>query len=71
MDKLRLRAHGLYLAPTARDEALKWITKNMRNVSRHCRDNEFAVIDKLVMIYPRNDLAEQIKQGLHGGPNLR
>jgi hypothetical protein len=71
VDRVRLRAHGLWLAPPARSEALKWITKNMRNVSRHCRDSEFAVIDKLVMIYPRNDLADQIKQGLHGGPDLR
>lgn len=69
--KVYLRAHGWRRAPRAEFYALKWLTKGMRNVSRHNRENEESEIDKMVLIYPRNDLAEQIKQGLHGGPNLR
>lgn len=71
VDRAYLRAHGLRFAPRAEFDALKWLTKGMRNVSRHTRDYEATEIDKMVMIYPRNDLAEQIEKGLHGGPHLR
>ncbi|MEJ7805450.1 MAG: hypothetical protein WKG03_05965 [Telluria sp.] len=56
--KRQLRSYGVRSAPDARDDALKWLTKGMRMVSRHCLDNECAVIDTKVLIYPRNDLAE-------------
>lgn len=55
-DKAYFRAHGIRVAPSARQYALKWLTKGMRMVSRHCADEECVDIDVKTLIYPRYDL---------------
>lgn len=39
------------------DETLMWLTKGMKNVSRHCAHKERVEIDKKVMIFPVFDNA--------------
>jgi len=56
-DKTYFRNHGLYRANPAYYEALKWLSKGMKKVSRHmvgCFDNEESL--KKAMIYPRFEL---------------
>jgi hypothetical protein len=57
VDRQYFRRYGCRRSPPARADALKWLTKGMKMVSRHCLDSECADIDKKVLIYPRNDLA--------------
>jgi predicted nucleotidyltransferase len=57
IDKGFLRRIGIALAPSARREALKWLTKGMRKVSRHSADEETVPIDIKILLYPRNDFA--------------
>lgn len=52
-DKEYYRRHGIKVAPCAEIEALKWLTKGMRNVSRHIASREAIPIDTKVEIYPR------------------
>lgn len=47
-----LRRYGVYCTRSSHNEALMWLTKGMKNVSRHCTDNEQVEIDVKVMIYP-------------------
>jgi predicted nucleotidyltransferase len=56
IDKEYQRRYGMQMAPFARDEALKWLTRGMRKVSRHWADQEATPIDVKVLLYPRNDL---------------
>ncbi len=56
LDKEYLRRYGMWQAVSAEKEALKWLTKGMRKVSRHTLPDEAAVIDIKVLLYPRNDL---------------
>lgn len=44
------------MARDNRDVFLKWLTKGMRGVSRHCRDTDGVVLDVQTLIYPRYDL---------------
>ena len=46
------------LARDNRDIFLKWLTKGMRGVSRHCRDQDVVVLDVQTLIYPRYDLEQ-------------
>lgn len=63
LDKRYFRNYGIRLALPSRDEALKWLTKGMRKVSRHCVDTERVEIDVKVMIYPRMDLFCNVQSG--------
>lgn len=57
LDKRALRSYGYWHAISSTNEALKWISRGMRNVSRHCTDLEGGLdLGPKVMIYPRNDL---------------
>lgn len=57
LDRRHARAFGVRLAIDSEHEALKWLTKGMRKVSRHSFENEKGLdLSPLVMIYPRNDL---------------
>lgn len=56
IDKRKLRSYGYRTAICAETEALKWLTKGMKNVSRHDTKYEAMEIDVKVLIYPRNDL---------------
>jgi predicted nucleotidyltransferase len=58
VNKDYLRRYGVRLAPSADDEALKWLTRGMRNVSRHTTLTDEVQPDVKVLIYPRNDLAD-------------
>lgn len=51
-----LRRHGVRCAPQSRDYFLKWLTKGMRGVSRHCTDMDCVELDVKTLIYPRYDL---------------
>lgn len=50
------RSYGIRVAKDSRAAALKWLTKGMRNVSRHCRDEELTVFDVQVEVYPNFEL---------------
>lgn len=57
LDRRLARAFGIRLAIDGENEALKWLTKGMRKVSRHSFEDERGLdLSPLVMIYPRNDL---------------
>ena len=56
IDKGSYRRSGVRVARNNRDEFLKWLTKGMRGVSRHCRDQDIVVLDVQALIYPRYDL---------------
>jgi predicted nucleotidyltransferase len=56
INKQYLRSYGYKDAIDARHEAMKWLTKGMRKVSRHLKDAEAVPIDVKVLLYPRNDL---------------
>ncbi len=47
------RRYGMDRAKPSIDEALKWLTKGMRKVSRHTTALECAKIDVKKMIYPQ------------------
>lgn len=51
-DPAYLRRYGMRTTRKSSSEALMWLTKGMRNVSRHCTDTEKVEIDVKVMIYP-------------------
>jgi len=55
-DKEARRRYG-YLEPvSATDEALKWLTKGMKKVSRHIAATEKVEIDVKILLYPRNEM---------------
>lgn len=54
-----LRRYGVHCARSSCNEALMWLTKGMKNVSRHCVDDEQVEIDVKVMIYPTFELRMQ------------
>ena len=56
IDKEAQRRFGIRVARDNRDVFLKWLTKGMRGVSRHCRDTDGVVLDVQTLIYPRYDL---------------
>jgi hypothetical protein len=56
IDKEAHRRFGIRVARDNRDVFLKWLTKGMRGVSRHCRDMDGVVLDVQTLIYPRYDL---------------
>ena len=56
IDKDARRRHGIRVARDNRDVFLKWLTKGMRGVSRHCRDTDCVKLDVQTLIYPRYDL---------------
>jgi len=60
-DKRELRSYGIKCAPSSREYFLKWLTRGMRKVSRHCRDSDCVQLDVQTLIYPRYDL-----EALHG-----
>lgn len=47
------RRHGVDLVKPSINEALKWLTKGMRKVSRHTTASECVEIDVKKMIYPK------------------
>jgi hypothetical protein len=53
LDKDYYRRYGVRLPVSSRDTCLKWLTKGMKLVSRHCADQEEVEIDVKVEIYPR------------------
>jgi len=55
-DRRYYQLYGVRRAPNCRNQALIWLTKGMRKVSRHLLDTEEVEIDVKVMIYPCNDL---------------
>lgn len=55
-DKEARRRYGYTVTVSAVDEALKWLTKGMKHVSRHIAATERIPIDVKVLLYPRNDL---------------
>ena len=63
LDKPMYRAGGYRLAACSHQEALKWLTKGMRLVSRHTTESEGLfrknLIDVKKMIYPRYELDSQ------------
>ena len=56
LDRRYFRAHGIRCAIESREDFLKWLTKGMRLVSRHCADSEGAVLDVKKLIYPRYEM---------------
>lgn len=56
IDKQYKRRHGWRVAPSQRQYFLKWLTKGMRGVSRHCLDDDVVQLDVKTLIYPRYDL---------------
>lgn len=55
-DRRFFRACGVKVAPDAEHQALAWIAKGMKKVSRHPLHMEGIEIDVKVMVYPRDDL---------------
>ena len=56
IDKDARRRFGVRVARGNRAVFLKWLTKGMRGVSRHCRDLDAVELDVQTLIYPRYDL---------------
>ena len=56
IDKEARKRFGVRVARDNRTVFLKWLTKGMRGVSRHCRDMDGVVLDVQTLIYPRYDL---------------
>jgi len=56
LDRQFHKATGMRVALSATHEALKWMTKGMKKVSRHTTHNESAELDVKVLIYPRWDM---------------
>ena len=50
------RSCGVRCARSSKEEAMKWLTKGMKKVSRHCAKSEKAPLDVKVMIYPKFEL---------------
>lgn len=57
INKRFYRSCGVRTAPDSREYALKWLTKGMKLVSRHCSDSDSVVLDVKTLIYPRFELA--------------
>jgi predicted nucleotidyltransferase len=55
-DRDYFRRFGVRVAGCSRWYMLKWLTRGMKNVSRHFTDVEGVEIDVKVLIYPRNNL---------------
>lgn len=51
-NKAYYRAHGLRVPIDSGHEARKWLTKGMKNVSRHDTESEATIFDVKVQIYP-------------------
>ena len=66
IDKSRARKYGWFTSKDSIPEALKWLTKGMKMVSRHTLEGEGAApFAEQVLIYPRWDmdaLADTIEQ---------
>lgn len=56
INKQYLRSYSIPVARSTTEEALKWLTKNMRMVSRHTTQSERVEIDVKKMIYPRYEM---------------
>lgn len=54
-NKSYLHAHGIRVCESSEEYAIKWLTKNMRFVSRHTTDHEAARPIEMTLIYPRFD----------------
>lgn len=52
-DPAYLRATGVRIPRDSKEEAYKWLTKGMRNVSRHDAAIEMIKIDKKIEIFPK------------------
>ena len=57
VNKRFLHSYGIKTSQDGENEALKWLTKGMRFVSRHTLTDECAVLDVKTLIYPRYDLS--------------
>jgi len=57
IDKRYHRSYGIRAAPDSRSYALKWLTKGMKLVSRHCTDMDAVALDVKTLIYPRFELS--------------
>jgi hypothetical protein len=55
-DKRVWRSYGYRIRPDSRHQALVWLTRGMRHVSRHLVGVEQAPIDVKCLIYPRWEL---------------
>lgn len=55
-NKAYYRAHGIKATNCSSHEARKWITKGMKQVSRHDTESEATIFDLKVQIYPRFEL---------------
>lgn len=53
MDKEYYRRYGIKVPQSSEVDALKWLTKGMRQVSRHTTKSEQIEIDVKLEIYPR------------------
>ena len=58
IDKRYHHSYGCHVLPCSRKETMKWLTKNMKNVSRHDLREERIPIDIMYLIYPRWDIPE-------------
>ena len=56
LDKRYYRATGIKVARSPTQEALKWISKGMKMVSRHTTNSESVDIDVKKLIYPRYEM---------------
>ena len=62
-DRRYFRSYGgIKVAPSAELQALAWLSKGMKKVSRHPLHMEEVEIDVKVMIYPRDDLTAHMEQ---------
>lgn len=71
IDKQYRRRYGISIPPSAKTYALIWLTKGMKMVSRHCLPDEAIVIDRKVLIYPRNDLDTHFRSVMAQQPTSR
>lgn len=60
VDKQYLRTYGMKITYCSEWYALKWLTKGMRNVSRHRLSDDQAELDVKVLLYPRNDFNDWV-----------
>ena len=63
IDKRLSHQHGYREIKKSTDYALKWLTKGMKNVSRHVvgHDDVFNKLDCKILIYPRMDFLNMDK----------
>jgi predicted nucleotidyltransferase len=55
---------GLRFPRDSRNEFLRWLRRDMKMVSLHCRDTDDVKLDVMVMIYPRDDWADVTRKRL-------